>query len=160
MNPRRPHLLFLLLLCLAASGVNSRAQSEKIITVRILDSRTARPVAVSSYLVRIDRQETVHGDWLRMTEDGPGKLTVPASAAVVSIHVTYDSSMKTYVNCDSVKDGHNPVSHWYQVSKILTSGVVAPNGCSKLTETANPGEFIFFVRKQNWREDMQEYSAQ
>jgi hypothetical protein len=28
-----------------------------------------------------------------------------------------------------------------------------------MTETAQPGEFVFFVRKQSWREQMREYSS-
>jgi hypothetical protein len=74
---------------------------------------------------------------------------------MVLIRATYDSAMVTYANCDSAKEKQNPVPHWYDVSTILTSGVVAPNGCSKMTETAKPGEFVFFVRKENWREKMQ-----
>ncbi len=89
-----------------------------------------------------------------------GKFTVPGDAAVVSIHATYDTSMQMYVNCDSAQGEAEPSRpHWYAVSAILTSGVVAPNGCSKRTETAQPGEFVFFVRKQTRREQTREYSS-
>jgi hypothetical protein len=108
----------------------------------------------SGFLVRINRQDTVHADWVKISEDGPVKLTLPADATVVSIRATYDSAMSTYANCDSAREKQNPVVHWYDVSAILNSGVVAPNGCGKMTETAKPGEFVFFVRKENWREKM------
>jgi hypothetical protein len=50
------------------------------------------------------------------------------------------------------------VDRWYKISDILTLGVVAPNGCGgkkvadKLQVIAKPGEFVFFVRKLNARE--------
>ena len=93
-----------------------------------------------------------------VSDDGTEKLTLPANATVVSIHATYDSTMELYVNCDGAEAKQNPVEHWYEVSAIANSGVVAPNGCSKMTESAQPGEFVFFVRKQNWREQMRDYS--
>jgi hypothetical protein len=136
-----------------------RAQTGKTITIRILEGKTARPIAVSNFLVRINHQKTLHGDWVRLNENGSGKLTVPGDADVVSIHATYDSSMQMYVNCDSMQEKRNPQEQWYAVSTILASGVVAPNGCSRMTETAQPGEFVFFVRKQSWREQMREYSS-
>ncbi len=130
------------------------AQNERTITIRILDARTARPIVTSNFLVQINHMETIHADWVQSAESGPGKLTLPANATVISIHATYDSAMRTYVNCDSVGKKEGPGEHWYAVSAILASGVVAPNGCSRMTETAKPGEFIFFVRKENWRETM------
>jgi hypothetical protein len=42
------------------------------------------------------------------------------------------------------------------VPDILKSGVVAPNDCSKRTAQAKPGEFVVFVRRINWREQMQQ----
>jgi hypothetical protein len=135
------------------------AQTGKTITIRILDSKTARPIVPSNFLVRINHQPALHGEWVRVNENGSGKLTVPGDADVVSIHATYDSSMQMYVNCDSMQEKQNPQEHWYAVSAILTEGVVAPNGCSKMTETAQPGEFVFFVRRQTWREQMREYSS-
>jgi hypothetical protein len=66
--------------------------------------------------------------------------------------------MTVYVNCDSAKDKDSPVPRWYALSDILASGVAAPNGCSKRTALAQPGEFVFYVRKQNWQEQMKDYS--
>lgn len=156
--------VLVLMLCLAAVCAawltpTEHAQTGKTITIRILDSKTARPIAVSNFLVRINHQQAFHGGWVRLNENGSGKFTVPGDAAVVSIHATYDSSMQMYVNCDSLLEKQNPQEHWYAVSAIFASGVVAPNGCSKMTETAQPGEFVFFVRKQTRREQTREYSS-
>jgi len=110
-------------------------------------------VAATGFLVRVDHQETVHADWVGKNENGSGKLTLPPDATVLTIQATYDSSMQIYVNCDSARE-KQPVPHWYTVSEILKSGVAAPNGCSKRTASAKPGEFLFFVRRVNWREKM------
>jgi hypothetical protein len=154
----RPNLrLPLLLLCATLLAPAGHAQTAGTITIRILDSKTARPVAVTNFLVRINHQPANHADWVRQNEDRTATLTVPADANVVSIQATYDSAMQIFVNCDSMlQDKQNPQSQWYSVSTILTSGVVAPNGCSKMKETVQPGEFIFFVRKANFRERTQD----
>jgi hypothetical protein len=120
----------------------------------------------SDFQVRVNREQTVHADWVVLKENGTGKLTLPKGATLLSVQGTYNSSTDIYVNCDSVSEKDNPVLHWYEVAEILTAGVVAPNGCvkpavaAKLKSFANPGEFVFFVRKLNWREQMKEdYSS-
>jgi len=155
--------LFVLALCLAALAPAARAQSDKTITIRMLDSKTGLLIATSNYLVRINHQEEVHGNWVKQGEDGAGRLTLPANAEVISVHATYDSAMLIYVNCDADKD-HGSADHaaapdhWYPVADILTSGVVAPNGCvgkkvpERLQVIAKPGEFVFFVRPLSSRE--------
>ena len=160
---RIARLLFVLLLCLAALGPAAHAQTEKSITIRMLDSKTGLLIATSNFLVRINHQEEVHGNWVKQGEDGAGSLTLPANAEVISIHATYDSATLIYVNCDADKD-HGSANraaapdHWYPVADILTSGVVAPNGCvgkkvpERLQVIAKPGEFVFFVRPLNPRE--------
>lgn len=146
----------LLLLCAALLAPAGHAQTGKTITIRILDSKTARPVVPTNFLVRINHQKAIHADWVTLNEDRTATLTVPADATVVSITATYESAMQVFVNCDTLLDKQNPLPQWYPVSKIFASGVVAPNGCSKMTETAKPGEFIFFVRRLNFRERTQE----
>jgi PKD repeat protein len=158
---------FYLVLCMAALCGSLFAQSQKTITVRMLDSKSGNLIATSQFLVRIDHQETVHGNWVVKNEDGTGKLTVPASADVLSIHATYEDTTQVYVNCDANKDvgtsAHAAgLDHWYKISGILTSGVVAPNACvgkkvpDKLQVVAQPGEFVFFVRKLNVKEQFQD----
>jgi hypothetical protein len=118
------------------------------------DAKTGHLIRTSYFLVRVDQQQTVHADWARLKEDGAAQLTVPRTAGLLSLRATYDNAMETYVNCDSAGDKPVPVDRWYKVSEILASGVVAPNACSKLKELAKPGEFVFFVRKINWREKL------
>jgi hypothetical protein len=161
-----PGILFLLgvsAMCSSLSG-SLAAQTEKTITVRMLDSRTGRLIATSDYLVRFDHEKTGRGNLVTKNEDGTGTLTVPGNATVLSIRATYESNTLTYANCDASKDvgssEHAPsLDHWYKISDILTMGVVAPNGCAgkkvpdKLQVVAKPGEFVFFVRKLNAREE-------
>lgn len=155
------------LACLIVLSPSLQAQTEKTIAVRMLDGKTGILIATSSFLVRVNHQETEHGDWIHQNEDGTGKLTLPADAQELSIHATYEHAMLTYVNCDADKDRGSSehaagVDRWYAVEKILSSGVVAPNNCAgkkipdKLQVVASPGEFVFFVRPMNSMEKMRE----
>jgi hypothetical protein len=152
------HRVFLLLLCMAALCGSVYAQTEKTVTIRMLDSKTGLLIATSDFQVRVNHEATVHGDWVKLNEEGTGKLTLPNDADVVSIHATYDGAMYIYTNCDAVKDRGSSQrvaspDRWYSVSAILKSGVLAPNDCvgnkvpDRLQVVAKPGEFVFFVRK-------------
>ena len=162
----RPHRVFLIVLCVAAFCLSIGAQTEKTITVRMVDNRTGRLIATSNYLVRINHQDAEHGDWVKKNEDGTGRLLLPAEAILLSIHATYDDATMIYVNCDADKDRGSSdhaaaPDHWYPLADILTTGVVAPNQCvgkkvpEKLQVVAKPGEFVFFVRPQNSREQFE-----
>lgn len=161
------HRALYLLLCVAAVCGPLRAQTEKTVTIRMLDSRTGILIASSDYLVRINHEETVHGNWVVKNEDGSGKLTLPGDATALSVRATYDSSTSMYVNCDAAKDVGSSdrapgLDRWYKVSEILESGVVASNGCAgkkipgRLQVVAKPGEFVFFVRKLNAKEQFEQ----
>jgi hypothetical protein len=163
----RLHRVFSIVLCLAAFCLSICAQTEKTVTVRMLDSRTGLLIASSNYLVRINHLQEDHGNWIVKNEDGSGNLTLPADAELVSVHATYESAMLIYANCDADKDRgsaeHAPSQdRWYPVATILSSGIVAPNSCigkkvpEKLQVIAKPGEFVFFVRPLNPREKFQE----
>jgi len=167
MTARNMHRVFLVLACLAACCGTSGAQTEKTVTIRMLDNKTGLLISSSNYLVRVNHLEAVHGDWVHQNDDGSGKLTLPADADVFSIHATYDSATIVYANCDADKD-HGSADHapspdrWYAVTAVLASGIVAPNDCvgkkvpEKLQVIAKPGEFVFFVRQLNARERFRE----
>ncbi len=164
---RQIHRLLLLLLCMAAfcaSCGSLLAQTQKTITLRMMDGKTGKLIATTDFLVRIDHQQTVHANWVTMNDDGTGKLTLPGNATLLSIHASYDSSTSLFINCDANKahrasdQGFVP-DRWYSVSDILAKGIVAPNDCigkkvpEKLQLFAKPGEFVFFVRPMNAREE-------
>ena len=157
MTVRRLHGLFLLLVSMTAFCGFCQAPATKTITIRMIDAKTGDLIPTSEFLIRIDHQEDQHGTWVKQNEDGSGKLTLPANAQIVAADAKYDSSTTIYVNCDSVRDKPEPVAHWYTISEILASGVVAPNECSKHTAVAKPGEFVFFVRQRNWKEQYKDF---
>jgi len=132
------------------------AQSGTTIAVKVLDGRTGKPVKPSNFLVKIDHRDTNHNDWVKINDDGTVTVTVPDSAKEVSVKATYELGMETYVNCDAAKEANKERDIWYPIATILKSGVVAPNECSKTEYTAQPGEFIFFVRKRSWRDKIDE----
>jgi hypothetical protein len=139
----------------------------KVITLRMMDGRTGKPIATNDFIVRINHQKAPHNNWVEENEDGTAKVTLPAGAETINIHATYDSTTQTYVNCDfseartSAKQPA-PLDHWYSVADILSSGTVAPNNCigkkvpDKLQIVAEPGQFIFFVRKLNPKEQFEQ----
>jgi hypothetical protein len=136
-----------------------QAQNTKKIIIRILDSKTGHPVQPTGYMIRVDHQTTIHGDWVKQNEDATGDLLIPADASVVSIHASYDNSMEIYINCDSDKPRDVPGEVWYSISDILTSGIVSLDNCVKAKQVAKikvpdpkPGEIVLFVRPKNWRE--------
>ena len=155
---QRVYRAFLLLLWVAALCGSLHAQTQKTITIRLLDGKTGRLVSPENFMVRIDHQQTIHIDWVKHNEDGTGELKVPDNISVFSLHATYNNSMDIYVNCDAAKQGDTPGERWYTVADILTAGFVTPNGCAKpkvadkLKVAAKPGELVVFVRRHNWME--------
>ena len=156
-----------LLLCMTACCGSLCAQTEKTVTLRMLDGKSGKLITTSSFLVRIDHQQTVHGNWVTQNENGTGKLTVPGEAALLSVRATYDSSTSVYANCDANKDigssDRGPaLDRWYKISDILAIGVAAPNNCigkkvpNNLQIIAKPGEFVFFVRRLNMAEQFRD----
>jgi len=134
------------------------AQPAKSITVLVLDGKTGQPVMPSNLLVRVDHLDAVHNEWLQLNDDGTGKVTLPAAASFLAIQATYESSTEIYVNCDAAMEKNISTLHWYSTADILTSGVAMPNECykGKFAEATHvdtkPGQFIIFVRKNNWHE--------
>ena len=158
---RRTFLGVSLLFCMAAFCGSLQAQTEKTMTIRVLDGKTGNPVLPTGFLVRVDHDPAVHANWVVVSDDGTARLTVPKGASLLSIQGTYDDSTQIFFNCDSKTGKATPVDRWYAISEILTTGVVTPNGCgkqaaAKLKPVAKPGEFVIVVRRkttvEQWRE--------
>jgi hypothetical protein len=157
----------LLSFCMAAFCASISAQTEKTITIRMLDSKSGKLISTSDFLVRINHEKTAHGNWVQKNEEGVGVMKLPPEATDILVNATYDGAMSVYDNCDAAKDAGTAdhaatLDHWYAVSDILTKGVVAPNGCvgkkvpDKLQVFAKPGEFVFFVRHKSPFEQLHE----
>lgn len=143
---------FVSVFCAVVLGASLHAQSDNIIHIRLLDGKTGLPVQADNYLVRVDGDETVHNDWVHINDDGSVMVTVPADAKEIAVKATYNMDMDTYINCAISKESEKERNVWYSVSKIVQTGLVAPNECSETHYTAKPGEFVFFVRKRSWRD--------
>ena len=154
-----------LLFCLVVFCGSLSAQTQKTITLRMLNARTGKLISTTHFLVRINHQRDFIANSVELNEDGTAKLSLPAYATEITVQATYDSATETYVNCDSTAVQGNRIDRWYVISEILSTGVVAPNSCLKPADaaklkpaTAKPGEFVFFVRPQSKREQLQDFS--
>ncbi len=138
--------------CVTAICVSLQAQTVKTISIRLLDGKTGLPITPSNILPKVDHHNIEHNEWVQLNDDGTMIVTVPADAKELSVKATYNEAIDTYINCDAAKETDRERDIWYPISDILKSGVVAPNECSKTNYTAKPGEFVFFVRKRDWRD--------
>ncbi|HEY3838200.1 MAG TPA: hypothetical protein VGL72_16585 [Bryobacteraceae bacterium] len=156
-----PRLVAALVLCACATLSGPlRAQTEpaaRTVTIRMYDARTGRQLTPSNFLVRFNHQDDLHNESLHIDDDGTGQVAVPADAAFLSVQGTFDNSMDIYFNCDSGMEKDAAKLHWYAISEILATGIIAPNECFKGKYerpriAVKPGEFIFYVRAHNWRD--------
>ena len=146
--------LFILAL-LTAFSISFHSQTPNTISIRLLDGKTGLPVKASNFLVRVDHNETVHPDWVKINDDGTVVVTLPADAKEISVKATYGMGMDTYVNCDAAKESDKERNIWYSIATILNAGIVAPDECATASFKAKPGEFIFFVRKRAWNDNLE-----
>ena len=135
-------------------------ESSNVITIRMFDARTARPIMPSNLLIRLDHNDDIHSETLHIDDQGMGTVTVPAGAKFFSVQGTYDNGMEIYINCDSGMEKNLAALHWYPVAQILSTGVIAPNECYKGKYERDPrvplkpGEFDFFVRKTSVKDQL------
>jgi hypothetical protein len=121
----------------------------KTITVQLRDGRTGAPITPSNLLLRVDRHDTLHIEWVKIGDNGTITVTVPGDAKEFSLQATYGDGMETYINCDVAKQNDKERLVWYSIDLIEKSGEAAPNECGKTQYKTKPGEFIYFVRKRS-----------
>jgi|HubBroStandDraft_5_1064220.scaffolds.fasta_scaffold166571_2 hypothetical protein len=160
MTPLRFHGTPALLVC-AALALPLQAQTPpevgRTVTIRMYDARSGRQLVPSNFIVRINHQDDIHNESLHIDDDGTGQVTLPASSSFLSVEGTFDKSMSIYINCDTGKESDDRRLHWYSMTDIMTTGVIAPNECfngkyERPRLAVKPGEFIFYVRQHNWRD--------
>ena len=152
------------LLCLLWLGaaLGAPAQSGKIITVRIVDGKTGKSITPDNLRARFKAGGIVNADWVKPNDDGSMNIRVPEGATSVSLRATYENSTAYYVNCDVSRQKDTTSESWYPIADILSGGIKSPDECvkdkdaDKIKVDVNPGEFILFVRKKNWREGGQD----
>lgn len=154
-----PRILSLLLLAAVSTTLCAQPARPKpklkTFTVRVFDGRSGRQVVPNNIQVRIDHQPATHVEWVKLADDGSALVTLPAEAAVVSVHATYDDGVEYYVNCDVARQRASSQETWYPLADVLTQGLAIPNECGRahsagdLKIEVKPGEFVLFVRKHS-----------
>jgi hypothetical protein len=132
------------------------AQPEKVITIRLVDSKTGSPVIQDNLKLQvwINHNTRDHGISLQQDKTGEASLAITEEMRSILILVPQAKDGWCLVNCDSVKD-HPYVAHWYSVADILKSGVVEPNHCNNRKTVAKPGEIVIFIRPPTFWEKFQ-----
>lgn len=150
-------LLCFLLIHPVANGLRICAQepahhpfgAENTTTIRILvlDGKTGRPI--QNQEIFFDRKARLlsHAEEknVRTNEEGRADAVVPASGDMLNpLLVDYRPCMK------GVKEaGEKDKVLRLPVAKILSSGLVVPNSCGKVSHAATPGELVLFYREPN-----------
>jgi hypothetical protein len=152
----------LILLFVSSSSVGtcgqSRSDEDRTIIIRMLDSKTGKQIPTYSFMVYFGEslKSAKWGRppdlWVHPDKDGTGQVTLPRSAAVLSVQAPDGPDGWAYMKCDTVTNFGHYREHWYSVATIVASGLVAPNHCSRQGALAKPGEFVFFVRTMTDKE--------
>ena len=155
---RRAGFVFL---CIAgAMAAALPAQTANTIIIKLYDGKTGESVTPSNVQVRFNHQGETRGQWVDQKSDGTIAVRVPEGSKVIAVRATYDNSLEYYVNCDVAKQKDTDGETWYPLEDILSSGISAPNECvhpkeaAKVKVNPKPGEFILYLRKRNWKEQM------
>jgi hypothetical protein len=157
---RRARCVILCMACAVAGMLH--AQAGKTIVIKLRDGKTGESVTPSNLQVRFNHQAEASGQWTDQKDDGSTEVKLPDDAKSVSVRASYLNSLEYYVNCDVAKQRNTSGETWYPIDEILSSGISAPNDCVKPKPTdkvkvdAKPGEFVLYVRKRNWKEQVTE----
>jgi hypothetical protein len=141
-----------LLLWFTVIGGTVNGQTDRNITIRMLDSKTGQPITTSELQfwvgTSLESAKTagISPRSVRPDKDGNAEIILPAADSFITVHAQYGKARWGYVNCDRLKDRGPFREHWYSVSEIVTTGIAVPNYCSKQKAVAKPGEFVFYVR--------------
>ena len=145
-------------LCAAVAFEATQAKAEKKITIRVLDGRNGDKVSPDNLEVRINREHSLHVEWVKLHDDGTAEVTLPDNATAISVRATYSNSTEYYVNCDVARQKDTSTQTWFPLDDVLKDGLSMPNECWKTKDverhkiSAQPGEFILFVRKRSIRD--------
>ncbi len=145
----------LAIVCVTVLVASLHAQDWTPISIRLLDGKTGLPVKASNFLVRVDHHDTLHPEWVKIDDDGTVIVTLPPDAKEFSVKATYNDGMDTYVNCDAAKESDKERNIWYSIATVLKTGIVAPDECARTAFKPKPGEFLFFVRKRSWHDNLE-----
>jgi hypothetical protein len=129
-----------------------RAQTDHTITILMLDSQSGKPITTSELQIWTGETSAsaktggISPRYVKPDNAGLAEAAFPPRATVFTVHAQYGPAGWGYVNCDRVKDHGAFREHWYSIDEAVSSGIAAPNLCSKQKAVAKPGQFVFFVR--------------
>jgi hypothetical protein len=142
---------------IAAACMALSAQTERTITILLLDSQTGQPIVpvAGNSGINVTVNESGANPQLKAhpVKDGLWELKVTQDVEKVQFDNPAGPGGWVYVYCDSSKL-HPQTWPSYSAAEIFNSGVEAPNRCNKRFAQAKPGEIILFVRRPNWMEKM------
>jgi hypothetical protein len=149
-----------LALCAGIGMAAAPAKAQKKITIRVLDGRNGDRVVPNNLEVRINRENTLHVEWVKLHDDGTAEVTLPDSATAFAVRATYENSTEYYVNCDVARQKDTSAMTWFPVDDVLKDGLVMPNECWKSKDVernkfpVSAGEFVLLVRKRSIRDQV------
>lgn len=140
----------LLLCCVVLCSVSMQAQVEvSPLKLRILNGHSGKPVKRANLTVTVTPAQT-YGTPLDRRTDNAGVSSLLAQTGT-EIHTV----VLRYPTCRAVpKADRKKPSTGYPTQRILVTGIVSENHCSKRTTAPAPGELVLFVRPQHWWERM------
>src|ERR1700733_12074106 len=149
-----------LALCAGIAMTSTQANAQKKITIRVLDGRNGEKVIPNNLEVRINRENALHLEWVKLHDDGTADVTLPDKATAFSVRATYENSTEYYVNCDVARQKDTSTVTWFPLDDVLKDGLVMPNECWKSKDVegskfpVKAGEFVLLVRKRSIRDQM------
>lgn len=144
------------------------------IRIKVEDGRTGKPLAHSCVSVWVDRQRdpmVVPTDENGVAQLGltanDAEVTPPHALNACGIMAVEHPVVKTgdalrvetvlgACNAHGLKLKKQEVVE-YATKTLLEKGIVSPNGCGKIKETAEAGELVLFVRPLRFWEDDKDY---
>jgi hypothetical protein len=155
-------LTLLTLCCILLTSISGRAQADRSITILMLDSQSGKPIATSELQIWTGKSLAsaktagISPHYVKPRADSTAEKTFADGENVFSVHAQYGPANWGYVNCDGLKDHSHNGERWYSIAEVLSSGIAAPNHCSRQKAVAKPGQFVFFVRQPTFWEKFQQ----
>jgi hypothetical protein len=143
-------LLIYVLVVLAVPPLMSQT-----ITVRLLNGKTGKPMADKNVRFLWDDRFPTSVDVVHIGKDGTAYVTVPKGAKTFSLEegpkAGKEAGRIAYADCTvgGAQAAENPASPT-SIAKVLGTGVVLPNICSKRIVPPEPGVIVFWGLPRPW----------
>lgn len=140
---------FALLLTLLSQAPEIPPSHQRTITLRLLDGRNGKPLKTDEVEVWIDKEQT-HVLTVHTAPNGVATVEIPSTTS--GIYVTAREDGWFMYRCDADEKKPTPA---YSIERIISSGTVAANRCSRRTAAAEPGSLTVFLRPLTFWDKME-----